>query len=218
VVAGSDPSAERPAVSERRRDVRVAANGSAVVRGAHVGRGRVADLSGGGIRIDLADGEPTCEVGAAVEVELHLDRSGSTWLPFLGDVVRVEGRAVAIAFRAVPIAFAGVLEGALRSAVAGAAVAHVLVVDADADRRDAFVALLRRAECTVAVAATPLEAIAHLAASSIHSWVVAIADSDPRTIADELRSFLTESDAELETVSLGPGTTTFAVERLFKVR
>ena len=214
-VVGSDGGARRTAVTaERRHDVRVMVRGSAIVYGAVMGRGRVTNLSGGGIHIELGDGEARCDLGAEVAIELHLDRAGATWLRFEGDVVRVERQAVAIAFRAVPVAFAEVLQEALRSAVVGAAKAHVLVVDADEERRAACAALLRSAECTVAEAATPLDAIAHLAGSSIESWVVAIADSDPRETADELRRYLSESDAKIEIVCLGSPSPTLR-ERLF---
>jgi CheY-like chemotaxis protein len=167
-------------------------------------RGRLANISTGGMRLQLSDGEPPCVCGEAVEIELHLDRAGATWLRFQGQVQRCDDREVAIGFTAVPLEFAIVVEDALLSVREGAAMSHVLLVDANADRRVPFAALLRKTGCRVAEAATPLEAISHLGGSAIHSWVVAITDSTPASIADELRRFLTDTDAPpVDVVALG---------------
>src|SRR5207244_4009016 len=79
-----------------------------------------------------------------------------------------------------------VIQEALLSAVEGAAIAHVLLVDVDVERRASLAALLQLARCRVVEASTPLEAIDHLGGSPIDRWVVAIADSVPATTADEL--------------------------------
>jgi hypothetical protein len=149
--------------------------------------------------------------GGHVEVELHLDRTGATWLRFRGEVVRSDEREVAISFTDLPLDFADVVQDALVSALEGAALAHVLLVDANAQRRVPFAALLRRAGCRVAEAATPFDAIAHLGGSAIHSWVVAIAGTVPASTADELQRFLTESDAPVDVRMLGNESPTSAM-------
>jgi hypothetical protein len=208
---------------DRRRDVRVVANGSVLVRG-NVGvrgrlwsvssgtrlhgsdgvRGRLMDVSSGGMSVRLVDGEPCGSCGEYVEIDLHLDRAGATWLQFCGEVVRSSEVEVAIQFTAVPIDFADVIRDALASVLVGTAVAHVLLVDPYAERRAPFAALLRKTGCFVAEAATPLEAIAHLGGSAIHSWAVVITDTVPTSIANDLRRHLAESDVPpVNIVALG---------------
>ena len=151
----------------------------------------------------LAEGEPGCGPGEHVEVALHLDRTGATWLRFHGEVVRSDQREVAISFTSVPLDFADVVQDALVSALEGAALPHVLLVDPNAQRRAPFAALLRRAGCRVVEVTTPLDAIAHLGGSAIHSWVVAISSMVPASTADELQQFLAESDAPVDVRMLG---------------
>jgi CheY-like chemotaxis protein len=161
--------------------------------------------------VRLGESEPGCWSGEHVEVELHLDRTGATWLRFRGEVVRSDPCEVAISFTSVPLDFADVVQDALVSALDGAALPHVLLVDPNAQRRAPFAALLRRTGCRVAEVATPLDAIAHLGSSAIHSWVVAISSTGPVSTAEELQQFLTESDAPVEVRMLGSKSPTSAL-------
>lgn len=183
---------------DRRRHVRVVANGSVIVYGRRTVRGRLSNISSGGMRVRLVESEPRCECGESVDVELHLDRVGATWLRLRGEVTRATEHEFAIEFAAVPLDFAGVMQDALVSALEGANLAHVLLVDENAEHRTSFAALLRRAGCRVAEVSTPLEAIAHLGGSAIHSWVVAIANTVQAGTADDLRRFLVESDVSVD--------------------
>ena len=196
---------------DRRQQVRVVANGSVIVYLHEAVRGRLSNISSGGMLVRLAENEPGCWSGEHVEVELHLDRTGATWLRFRGDVVRSDQCEVAISFMSVPLDFADVVQDALVSALDGAALPHVLLVDPDAHRRAPFAALLRRAGCRVVEVATPLDAIAHLGGSAIHSWVVAISSTVPTSTADELQRFLTESDAPVDVRMLGSKSPTSAL-------
>lgn len=198
VVSGDVGVVSGDVVVDRRQDVRVVANGSVIVYGRSTVRGRLSNVSSSGMRVRLAETEPRHERGESVRVELHLDRAGATWLQFRGEVMRATERDVAIAFAAVPLNFADVVKDALVSALEGAALAHVLLVDEKTERRTPFAALLRRAGCRVAETSTPLEAIAHLGASAIHSWVVAIADTEPESTANALRGFLADSDVPMD--------------------
>lgn len=200
-----------PGGVDRRQHVRVVANGSVIVYGHETTRGRLSNISGGGMLVLLGESEPGCRSGEPVEVELHLDRMGATWLRFRGEVVRSDQREVAISFTSVPLDFADVVQDALVSALEGAALPHVLLVDQNAQRRGPFAALLRRAGCRVAEVATPLDAIAHLGGSSIHSWVVAISSTVPASTAGELQRFLAESDAPVDVRMLGSKSPTSAL-------
>ena len=188
---------------DRRQQVRVVANGSVIVYGHETARGRLSNISSSGMLVRPIESEPGCWSGEHVEVELHLDRSGAKWLRFCGEVVRADQGEVAISFTSVPLDFTDVVQDALMSALEGAALPHVLLVDPSAQRRAPFAALLRRAGCRVAEVTTPLDAIAHLGGSAIHSWVVAISSTVPASTADELQQFLTGSDASVDVRMLG---------------
>jgi hypothetical protein len=196
---------------DRREHVRVVASGSVIVQGRGSSRGRLSNISSGGMLTRLGDGELRPGSGENVEVELHLDRTGATWLRFCGEVVRSDQRELAISFTAVPVDLADVVQAALTSALDGAALAHVLLVDANVLRRTPFAALLRRAGCRVVEVTTPLDAIAHLGGSAIRSWVVAIATTVPESTADELQHFLAESDSPVEVRMLGTESPTSAL-------
>jgi len=199
---------------ERRRDARVAANGSVLVHGRSVIHARLVDLSSGGACVDVGDDVDALAIADDVAVALHLDRDESSWLAFDGHVLRVGGSRVAIAFTAVPIAFADLMPGVIAAAIEGASLTHVLLVDADVERRAALGALMRHAGCRVAETSTPLDAIAHLGGSSVSTWLVAIADTRPPRLADELRGFLAREYPRLDVVSLGARSPTVAVMRL----
>lgn len=188
---------------DRRQQVRVVANGSVIVHGREITRGRLSNISGSGMLVRLGETEPHSRSGEPVEVELHLDRTGATWLRFQGDVVRSGQHEVAVSFTSVPLDFAEVVQDALVSALEGAKLPHVLLVDPDPERRGPFAALLRRAGCRVAEVATPLDAIAHLGSSSIHSWVVAISSTVPASTAGELQRHLADGDAPIDVRMLG---------------
>jgi hypothetical protein len=205
-VAGGEPIG-----IDRRQQVRVVANGSVVVQGNASARGRLLNISGGGMLMRLGDDEPGYGCGEHVDVEVHLDRTRATWLRFRGEIVRGNHRELAICFTEVPSDLAEVIQDALVSALEGAALAHVLLVDANTERRTPFAALLRRAGCCVAEVATPLDAIAHLGGSAIHTWVVAIASTVPASTADELQHFLAGCDAPVEVRMLGGKSPTSAL-------
>jgi len=175
---------------DRRETSRVAATGSVVVYpryGTSI-RGRVVDLSAGGVRFAL-DQAPAWGPGVEVEIDLRLDGAAYGWFRFSGVVARVAaGDETAVAFTAVPDAFATAVRRELQAAVAGADALRVLLVDPDAPRRVVAAAALRAARCEVTEAATPLDAIAYLEDSQAYPWIVAIADTAPTSIADELRS------------------------------
>ncbi len=196
---------------DRRQQVRVIANGSVIVHGHETTRGRVSNISSGGMLVRLGERERGCGSGEPVEIELHLDRTGATWLRFRGEVVRSDRGEVAVSFTSVPLDFADVVQAELVSALEGAALPHVLLVDPNAQRRGPFAALLRRAGCRVVEVAAPLDAIAHLGGSAVHHRVVAISSTVPAGTADELQRFLAESDTPVDVKMLGDRSPTSAL-------
>jgi hypothetical protein len=188
---------------ERRRCFRVAARGSVVVHGAVVARGRVIDLSAEGVRIGLPATAGFAR-DALVAVDLHLDGAAATWLPLHGWVVRVDdGRELAVRFDVVPTDFEDVVQDEILADVESERVAHVLLVDPDPARRKPIADELRRNGCDVVELATPLDVIGRLGESRTHAWLVAIADSMPERVAEELREYLAGTRSRAELIVVG---------------
>lgn len=200
--------------AERRRDVRVIANGSVLLPAPVATRGRLVNLSTGGVCFELTAAAQLV-IGELVAIDLHLDRADSTWLSFQGRVLRIAGPRVVVELSEAPVAFGDVMSRAIVSAIEAVDKAHLLLVDPELERRAVLAALLRRAECRVAEVSTPLEAIAHLAGSAIQSWVIVIADTTPSGIADDLRAFLSSEHPRLEIVTLDALSPSVALMRVF---
>ena len=90
----------------------------------------------------------------------------------------------------------------LLAAIAAGAASPVLLVDADRARRHGLAAELRNAGSHVDESATPLEALAALGAGGARPWLVAIADSEPAVIADELRAYVADAHPHLRNFTL----------------
>jgi CheY-like chemotaxis protein len=188
---------------ERRQDIRVAANGSVLLHARRSVRGRAIDVSTGGIRVQITDDDPPCAPGEAVRLQLRLDGAATRWLHFDGEVRRAGRRGtLAVAFTAVPRDFAAMLVAEVAAEAARARRGHVLLVDGVASRRAALAAALRVAGCHVAEASTPLDTLACLGESTHHFWLVAIADTVPGAVVDELRAFLADVDPRIQVVLL----------------
>jgi hypothetical protein len=182
---------------DRRATSRVAAIGNVVVhpRYGDTARGHIIDLSAGGVRFAL-DRPPSWGPGVELDLDLRLDGAAFGWFRFSGIVARIAADdATAVAFTAVPEAFAVAIRRELQAAVAGADTLGVLLVDPDGPRRVLVAAALRAAKCEVTEVATPLDAISYLQDSQTYPWIVAVADTVPTTIADDLRSHVRANHA-----------------------
>jgi hypothetical protein len=189
--------------TERRRWFRVAARGSVLLHAANVARGRVIDLSSGGMRIGLlkTDGFRRDD---AVDLDVHLDGAAATWVPLHGTIVRVDqGAEVAVRFETVPADFEDAVEDEILADVESERVAHVLLVDPDATRRRPLAEALRRNGCHVVELATPLEVIQRVGESQTHAWLIAIAETIPETVAEELRGYLAGTQMRAELIVVG---------------
>jgi hypothetical protein len=67
---------------------------------------------------------------------------------------------------------------------------RMILVDTRGKRRNTIANAFRSGGCDVIEASTPLEAIAHLGGSRFELGLIAIADTVPETVAEELREFL----------------------------
>ena len=189
---------------ERRRHPRIEPKGTVILHaGEHVQRGRITNVSEGGLLIGTSVAAPERLLGRQATVELRFDGQSAEWLPGSGKILRITADTVAIAFDE--------LTGTMRrdvSSMAGQSRAHhrvmnVLLVDSDPKRRAAMLAGFRAAGCVVVEASTPLEAIVRLGESSFEPELIAIADSAPTGISTELREFVEREHPYVKLVTIG---------------
>ena len=156
---------------------------------------RIVDLSTGGARLRLARGlELGALLDARVVVELRLDGAHSRWLRCGGVVRRVEisSYEVVIAFWKIPTDFEDLVQDELVAALEDGRAPRVLLVDADVRRRSRLARAFSAAGCRVAEVRAPLDALSALDESKTHFSLIAIADTTPAFIAEELRRYVAD--------------------------
>jgi len=197
-------STTQPPSEDRRRSVRISPKGSVVLlAGEHVEHGRIANISSGGLLAITTGRAPELPPGGQVEVELRLDAASSEWLRFAGHVLRIDGCAIAVALETDSKPFLRLMEAGLRASGAHDGVRTVVLVDATAARRDTIAAAFRASGCDVLAVATPLEAIVRLGELQFEPELIAIADSLPSSISDDLRSFVAREHPQAKLVTIG---------------
>jgi CheY-like chemotaxis protein len=193
-----------PLKEERRRDVRVSPKGTILIRGGpHILRGRIANVSRGGVMVSTRDTAP--ESGTPVELAARLDSREAIWFELRGRVLRVAGSSIAIALDGVPASFAAIIAETVSASQDNERLLSILLVDATLERRLAMAEAFRAAGCAVIDVSTPLEAIVRLGESDFEPNLVAIADSLPSAISDELRHFVDADHPYTKLVTIGDG-------------
>jgi hypothetical protein len=189
---------------ERRPSVRISPKGSVVLcAGEHVERGRIASISGGGLLAITSGHAPGLSPGTPVAVELRLDAASSEWLRFAGHVLRIDGRSIGIALETGSKAFTRLVEDGLSASGADDGVRTVVLVDATPERRGPVADAFRACGCNVLEVATPLEAIVRLGELRFEPELIAIADSLPSAISDDLRIFVEREHPQAKLVTIG---------------
>jgi CheY-like chemotaxis protein len=189
---------------ERRRAMRVRSKGSVGIHhGARLIRGRILDLGVGGVCAELPIGFAS-NPGEPVRVDVKLD-AWSKQFSLAGQVLRsLEATGViAIQFRKVPSDFVDCMQEELLAAAKHDAAPQLLLVDPVAERRRVFASAFRGAGCAVTEVSTPLEAIAWVEQLRFEPGVIAIADSVPESIAEDLREFLGQQHPVAHMVAIG---------------
>ncbi|HWO19947.1 MAG TPA: PilZ domain-containing protein [Kofleriaceae bacterium] len=193
--------------SERRRDVRVSPKGTVIVRaGSYVIRGRIANLSRGGISTTTRTTAPQRLLGSAVALALRFDSADASWLELSGRVLRIGASSIAMALSAVPASFTRIIDETVSSSHHHDRVLSIVLVDATPRRRSEMAEGFRAAGCAVIDVSTPLEAIVRLGESHFEPDLIAIADSLPETISDELRRFVNLEHPRAKLVTIGDAT------------
>lgn len=189
---------------ERRRHIRIAPKGAVIVQAAgHAQRGRIANLSEGGMFVATSVTAPDRLLARAAEIEIRLDGMSAEWLHATGRIVRIGADGFAVAFDSLPAALIRLIDEMSTASRARLRVISVVLIDVDPERRAAMADGFRATGCFVIEASTPLEALVRLGESSFEPDLIAVADSIPSTVASELRSFIDREHprAKLVTIS-----------------
>ena len=180
--------------SERRRHYRAAVDAPALIHAATiVMRGRIVDLSLGGVRIRRIDESTPCPaVGSAAVVELELGHRG--WVAQDGRIVRCSIDQLVIGFAPLAAQVEDLIEEEVLHALEATKRPRMMVVDPLASRRRRVSEKLRAAGCDSYEAATPLEAIELLERPHHHISGVAVAEHLTQTGSDEFCDFVSETN------------------------
>lgn len=171
--------------------------------GTYLLRGRIANVGLGGLSAATRVTAPERLLGARVGLDLRLDGGDDVWFELGGRLERIAANSLAVSFDAPAPGFAATIEGLRTAAHDRRRMLSIVLVDMDADRRAALATGFRGSHCNVIDAATPLEAIVRLGESPFEPDVIAIADSTPATIADELRRFVDTEHPRARVLAIG---------------
>jgi hypothetical protein len=191
---------------ERRRSVRFSPKGTVVLLAGELAeRGRVANLSRGGLQMTISAALAADLVGQAAQLELRLDGPGAEWMRLSGTIRRVERETVAIELTSVPPEFLELVEHTSTASYRNKQVISVILVDSMATRRAAMSEAFRTVGCTVVEMSTPLEAIVRLGEIQFEPTLIVIADSAPTSTSDDLRRFVDREHPAATLITVGDG-------------
>jgi hypothetical protein len=171
--------------------------------GTYLLRGRIANLGLGGLSATTLVTAPERLLASSVAIELRFDGSDRAWCELGGRLLRSGASSLAVAFDRVPPGFAQTIEEMHDVWHGRRRVLSIVLVEAEDDRRAMLADGFRAACCNVIDAATPLEAIVRLGESHFEPDVIAIADSRPATISDELRRFVGREHPHARVLTIG---------------
>jgi len=191
--------------SERRRHFRAQVAASAVVHASRVAlRGRVIDLSLGGVRVRRSDDDVPCpSFGTPAVIELELGRAG--WVSQDGWIQRSTIDEVVIAFDRLAPRVEDLIEEEVLAAVEASRRPRMVVVDPAPERRQRVAAALREAGCESYEASTPLEAIDLVERPHNHITGIAVAEQLTQTDGGELMDFFAETNPGIRLAMIADG-------------
>ena len=166
--------------------------------------GRIIDLSSGGVRISI---EHQCRENEPVNIDLSFDAAPATHYALTGHARRASAHELSIEFDPLPVEVARVLVDELVAASEHDGVPHMILVDATSPTRTAIAASFREHGWLVTEVSTPLEAIRNIIGERFSPSVIAIADTLPESVAEELRSFLAAEHPEAHMIAIGESAT-----------
>jgi hypothetical protein len=189
--------------AERRRSVRISPKGTVLLAaGEHVERGRIANISSGGLLAITDERPPEALLDAEVDIELRLDSASSGWLRLAGRVKRIGAHEIAVAIESSE-PFVRLMEDNATASNEHRRARAVIIVDVTPERRASIANAFRTAGCAVLEVSTPLEAIVRLGELQFEPDLIAIADSLPSSTSDDLRHFVEREHPSVKLVTIG---------------
>jgi hypothetical protein len=193
---------------ERRKHARVMPKGTVMVDvGEQQQRGRIANISAGGMLATTSVTAPERMLARVTQIDLRLDDRDASWLKLSGKIMRITADSIAMAFETVPADFQSALDQVGNAAHLDRRRLSVVLVDAVESRRSAIAAGFRENGCAVLEASTALETIVRLGEARFEPNLIAIADSLPAQVSDELRTFVEREHPEAKLVTIGDSAT-----------
>ena len=197
----TNPTGAQP---ERRKHVRIAPKGTVILEtSGHSQRGRIANLSEGGMLVATQVTPPGPLLGRNVSFDLRLDGQLADWLRGSGRIIRITGAGTAISFHSLPPTLIRMIDDMSRNSRASLRTLSVMLIDADNERRILMALAFRDAGCRVIEGATSLEAIVRLGESAFEPDLIAIGDSVQPAVAAELRQFVEREHPDAKLVTIG---------------
>jgi hypothetical protein len=170
-------------------------------------RGRVANISIGGMLAMTSVTAPERLLGRAAHIDLRLDDREAEWVKLTGKILRIGADSVALSFDVATDVFVGLIDQIGNSAHIDRRRLSVVLIDATESRRAAMAAGFRDNGCAVLEASTALEAIVRLGEASFEPSLIAIADSIPSETSDDLRAFVEREHPQAKLVAIGDSVT-----------
>ena len=161
---------------------------------------RMLDLSVRGIR---TAGEARWTDGDLLSLDISFDAAPRTHYATTGRVRRVSDETLAIELDAVPHELEMYIVQEIVAAVARDGEPNVILVDARSPMRMAIAGAFRNHGCVVTEVSTPLEAIRQIIGDRFDPSVIAIADTIPESVAEELRAFFAGEYPDTEMIAIG---------------
>ena len=186
-----------------RNELRARVQGRVVIHGRGGSSGEIVEVSTTAIRVRITGTAPALARGDRVELDVRFDGAAGAWAGITGRVVEVDELSqIRVVFDALPEDFEDRIQSQLLATLESEHVVHVLLVDPISQRRALVAASLRATGRRVSEAATPLDAIDCLGESGSSPRMIAVADTVPPGIADELRAYLRDAHADLGLVRM----------------
>ncbi len=197
---------QSPARVERRHSHRIALKGTVILLSrVHSQRGRISNISAGGVLATTAVTSAAQLLGRTVDLELRFDGPTAEWLRLVGRVMRIDANAIAILFESVSSRFIRLIEEMSTAADHHRRVLSVVLVDETTSRRLAMAEAFRSAGCNVVDVSSTLEAIVRLGELSFEPNMIAIADSTPSNTAEQLRVWVDREHPRAKLITIGDG-------------
>lgn len=199
--------------AERRRNPRIAARGSVVLRGPdHVTRGRLLNISLDAIEVAI---EVACELAfepgglVGFDVGLRFDGVSGTWLHCPGRITQVRTTSstrrakfgsIVVVWEPLPVELRVVIARLEGRRLASDEVICVMIVDSDLPRRRSVATAFCSKGCVVVEVSSPLEALDWLGNGHPDPALVLVGSTGPACNADELEEYLSFAHPETITV------------------